>query len=165
MSWIPSRTEGGGLCETGRLWGQVFHNGDPDLICFVWHNYLSMCDNTGNLAPTHTHAANNLQTTSCHHLTDHCFTMHTRHSSNTLLYHTISTPSTGYRRELCREACRDPENLNWLTSSLVRVPYSWSEGHELDPQQDRRGWAMWNWKILRSGVPQWWPRRNMFCLT
>ncbi len=29
-----------------------------------------------------------------------------------------------------REACQNPDNLNWIASSLVRVPYPWSgEGH------------------------------------
>jgi hypothetical protein len=43
-----------------------------------------------------------------------------RHGShNTTLLPTIGTPLTGYRRELCREAGRDPDNLNRVGSSLV----------------------------------------------
>ncbi len=52
-------------------------------------------------------------------LTGHRYKTHTRHSSNTLFYSTISTPVTGHWRELWREACRDPDNLNRLASSLA----------------------------------------------
>ncbi len=42
----------------------------------------------------------------------------------------ISTPLIGYWREIYREACQDPHNLNLLASTLVGGPYSWSVGHE-----------------------------------
>jgi hypothetical protein len=34
-------------------------------------------------------------------------------------------------RELCREGCQDPDNLNRLASSFVWATYSWSGGNEL----------------------------------
>ncbi len=42
---------------------------------------------------------------------------------------------TCHWRELCREACRDPNNLNGLVSSLVWAPNSWLRGLEFNRQQ------------------------------
>jgi hypothetical protein len=49
--------------------------------------------------------------------------------SKTLLYTTIKTPLSRYSKELCREVCQDPGNLNWLASSLICAPYSLSGRH------------------------------------
>ncbi len=50
---------------------------------------------------------------------------------------------TRFSRGLCREACRDPDNLNWLASPLVKAPYFWSGGQDLNPRRDRTWLAYW----------------------
>ncbi len=48
----------------------------------------------------------------------------------------------------CKEACRNPNNIDELASSLVSTPNSWSGGHESNPQRDRTWCANWNRIVL-----------------
>ncbi len=43
-------------------------------------------------------------------------------------------------RSRCGEARRDPDNLNWLASPLVRVSKSWPRG----PESESRAWTEQN---------------------
>ncbi len=72
---------------------------------------------------------------------------------------------TRFWRGLCREAYRDPDYLNWLASPLVKAPYCWSGGQDLNPRRDRTWRAYWKWKTpLGARLLQWWPRRdNLAC--
>ncbi len=69
-----------------------------------------------------------------HKLDFRCSARHGSH--NTTLLPTTGTLLTGNRRELCREAGRDPDNLNRLGSSLVErlTPY-----HEVMSSNPRAG--------------------------
>jgi hypothetical protein len=90
------------LTRNGKPRSQVFYTGDPNVICLTWHICLSSY-NTRNLVQ-HTY----------------CTVRSTRLGSHpTSLISTINTPLTRYWRELCREACRDPDNLNRPASSLA----------------------------------------------
>ncbi len=101
-------------------WGQVFYSGDSNMICIFW------CWTQSVLLRKARSLARRWRTHYC--LAD-TFAPQIR-LPNASSLNKAPVPKR-YWRELCRETYRNPDNLNQPASPLVRVPYSWSGGHDI----------------------------------
>ncbi len=61
-----------------------------------------------------------------------------------------SKPAQAWSFQCYRCSCRDPNNLNWLASSLVRAPNSFSGGYKLETLEKQNWRTNWKWKTFQN---------------
>jgi hypothetical protein len=106
--------------------GIPFYTGDPNMICLAWYVCLSSCVILAIVSNRHP-----LWRAYRYHSLPLCCSHSSHGSHKTSLPPSISTP--GYWRELCVEACQDPDNINRLASSLVERHTPYQEDMRAEP--------------------------------